>query len=159
MAAHLCHLTLICSISDYLRCTHINIAATSNGGQCTEASHDQGTCGLVIDGGTANGWASNGGIGQWIKIQFVRAYLLNTIRVMQRVELTDLAKSLRLEFSDSSEAYVSRSGEDYFIFSLDLGGTTYKFIHQRMGERISGFFPSFSSEHSILKMLKHNSLR
>lgn len=78
---------------------------------------------------------------------------------MQRVELTDLAKSLRLEFSDSSEAYVSRSGEDYFIFSLDLGGTTYKFIHQRMGERISGFFPSFSSEHSILKMLKHNSLR
>ena len=61
---------------------------------------------------------------------------------MQRVELTDLAKSLRLEFSDSSEAYVSRSGEDFF-FSLDLGGTTYKFIHQRMGERISGFFPIF----------------
>ena len=106
----------MCFFSDSLRCTHINIAAANNGGKCAAASHDLAKCGQSIDGDIVNGWTSNGGVGQWIKVQFVRAYLLNTIRVMQRVELTDLAKSLRLEFSDSSEAYVSRSGEDHVVF-------------------------------------------
>lgn len=46
-------------------------------------------------------------MGQWIKIEFIREYLINTIRVMQKSEASDQTKSLRLEFSDGSEEFVS----------------------------------------------------
>lgn len=92
---------------DYLRCSHENIANAVSGGQCTDASYNQGSCELVVDSSTENQWEGNGGVGQWIKIEFIREYLINTIRVMQKSEASDQTKSLRLEFSDGSEAFVS----------------------------------------------------
>ena len=92
---------------DFLRCSHENVAEAFLGGQCIGASSNQGSCELVVDGGTSNQWESNGGVGQWIKINFIRDYLINTIRVMQKAEASDQIKGLRLEFSDGSEAFVS----------------------------------------------------
>ena len=92
---------------DYLRCSLDNIAKASFGGQCIGASSNQGSCGLVVDGVTSNQWEGNGGVGQWIKIKFIREYLINTIRVMQKAEASNQIKGLRLEFSEGSEAFVS----------------------------------------------------
>ena len=95
--------------SDYLRCSLGNVARASMGAECIDASYNQGGCGLVIDAGTLNQWEGNGGVGQWIKIKFIREYLINTIRVMQKAEASDQTKGLRLEFSDGSEAFVSNA--------------------------------------------------
>ena len=47
------------------------------------------------------------GVGSWIQIQFVRKYVINTIRVMQRASVVEQSKGLNLTFMDGSQAYVS----------------------------------------------------
>ena len=94
---------------DYLRCSHNNVAGAYSGGECVNASYNQASCGFVTDTGTSTQWEGDGGVGQWIKIKFIREYLINTIRVMQKAEVSDQSKGLRLEFSDGSEAFVSNA--------------------------------------------------
>lgn len=98
-----------CFVLDFLRCSQDNIARSFLGGECIGTSYDHGNCWRVIDAGISNQWEGNGGVGQWIKIKFIREYLINTIRVMQKAEATDQTKCLRLEFSDDSEAFVSNA--------------------------------------------------
>ena len=97
----------------YLRCSQDNVANVFLGGECIDASYNQDSCERVINTGTSNQWEGNGGVGQWIKIKFIREYLINTIRVMQKAEATDQTKSLRLEFSDGSEAFVSNASVSF----------------------------------------------
>ena len=89
------------------------MASAFNGGKCVGASENSHSCSKVIDGQAVAGnssyeWnAAETGVGSWVKIQFARKYLINTIRVMQRASAVEQNKGLRLEFSDGSEAFVS----------------------------------------------------
>lgn len=89
------------------------MAGSSNGGKCVEASGNKNTCNRAIDGlsasgTTANEWFHDGaGKGSWIKIQFPRQYLINTIRVMQRPSAVEQSRGLKLTFMNGSEAFVS----------------------------------------------------
>lgn len=97
----------------YLRCAYHNVAVQNNGGTCAGASDNQADCGRAIDdsyesGTTANEWiVTGGGVGIWLKIEFARKYLINTIRVMQRPAQDEQSKGLKLTFVDGSEAFVS----------------------------------------------------
>lgn len=98
----------------------------ARGGHCIDASFNSAACGVVIDKDTDNQWEGDGGVGQWVKIQFSREYLINTIRVMQKSSATDQIKGLRLEFSDGSEEFVSDSSV-YFLFKAGLSATVAYF--------------------------------
>ena len=98
---------------EYLRCAYFNVAGGANGGKCVGASGNYAACHRAIDGSSAsgttdNGWAHAGaGVGSWIKIEFARQYLINTIRVMQRPTAVEQSRGLKLTFMNGSEAFVS----------------------------------------------------
>ena len=101
--------------SAYLSCAYINVASSANGGKCVNASGSPETCQRAIDGSHSNATVSNewyytgAGVGSWIKIQFARKYIINTIRLKQRPHIVEQSKGLKLSFMDGSEAYVSGS--------------------------------------------------
>lgn len=119
-----------CCSSEYLGCAYINTALVTNGGQCVGASHSQPTCGRAIDGLAGGGTTDNewihvaGGVGIWVKIQFARPYLINSIRVKQRPKVVEQSKGLKLTFMDGSEAYVSNASV-YYIYVLQRLGLKY----------------------------------
>ena len=87
------------------------------------ASDKLSMCNRTIDGSAVGGtinyewYPTGGGVGLWVKIQFARPYLINTIRVKQRSSAAEQNKGLKLTFMDSSEAYVSNSSV-YYIYLL-----------------------------------------
>ena len=99
------------------------MAGSSNGGKCVGASGNYAICNRAIDGSSASGtiakewFHDGGGVGSWIKIQFARQYIINTIRVMQRASAVEQSRGLKLTFMNGSEAFVSNVYE-YHVYVL-----------------------------------------
>lgn len=90
------------------------MAYSNNGAQCVDASDNLANCGLAIDGDAATEWTYSGaGEGMWLKIQFDRQYLINTLRIKQKANANEQNKGLKLTFMDGSEAFVSNSSFTY----------------------------------------------
>ena len=95
------------------------MAYNNNGAQCVDASDSLATCGLALDRSAATEWTYSGaGVGMWLKIQFDRQYLINTLRVKQRANAIEQNKGLKLTFMDGSEAFVSNSSLHFMYYNV-----------------------------------------
>lgn len=100
--------------SAWLQCTHLNVAAETNGARCNTSSSSLvgRECHFAIDGRAEAGSANttftfdSGQAEYFIKIQFTQMFLINKLRIMQLDSDETQISSVRMDFSDFSSEVV-----------------------------------------------------
>ncbi|XP_048575351.1 uncharacterized protein LOC5511746 isoform X2 [Nematostella vectensis] len=93
------------AVSEFVRTPYGNVASIHHGATCNASTEFDVNypCTKAIDGNKDSEWRSKGqGVGASINIELRGTYLVNMVRIYQRIESASQSQDVRIEFSDCS---------------------------------------------------------